>query len=58
MSLVLAGSHIAFHHQHFKMVDVLIPSIENIMHRLNLHAALRVPRNEVDKVNRKDEEQQ
>ena len=45
MSLVFAGWHAAFHHQYFKMVDMLMHQFEQQVHGLNLHTTTYVPRN-------------
>ena len=38
MSLVFVGNHTSFHHQHFKMVDILIHHYEQTKSRLNPYA--------------------
>ena len=38
MSLVFVGNYTSFHHQHFKMVDILIHHYEQTKSRLNPHA--------------------
>ena len=58
MSLVFAGSHVAFHHQYFKIVDMLIHHFEKHMHGLNLRAKPYAHRKEEDKINRKEDNQQ
>ena len=46
MSLVFAGEHTAFHHRHFKTVDMLIDHFENTMFGLSPYVAPCVPRTE------------
>ena len=58
MSFVFAGSYAAFYHECFKMVDTLIQHFEKNTHGLNPHATPYAPRKEVDKVDRKEEDQQ
>lgn len=43
MSLVFAGSYAAFHHQYFKMVDMMMHHFEQNMYGLNPHARSYVP---------------
>ena len=43
MSLVFAGSCTAFHHQYFKMVDILMHYFEQNMHSLNPSAKPYAP---------------
>ena len=50
MSLVFAGPHAVFHHQHVKMVDILINHFEQQKQGLNPHATHHVHRNEEKKV--------
>ena len=38
MSLVFVGNHTNFHHQHFKMVDILIHHYEQTKWSLNPYA--------------------
>ena len=57
MSLVFTGAHVAFHNQHFKMMDVLINNFNNNMHGLNPCTEPYVPRMEVNKVEIKEEEE-
>ena len=56
MSLVFAGSCAGFHHQYFKMTDMLIHHFKQNMHGLNLCATSYAPRKEVNEIDRKDEE--
>ena len=55
MSLVFTGACTAFHHQCFKMVDMLINHFEHTMFGLNPYAAPYVPRMEGNKVDAKEE---
>ena len=58
MSLVFAGPHAAFHHQHVKMVTTLINYCEQNVSGLNPHAQPYVPLKQEETEttnNRKDE---
>ena len=58
MILVFTGECTAFHHQCFKMVDMLINHFEHSMCGLNPCAAPHVPRKEGNKVEIKEEDQE
>ena len=58
MSLVFLGSYTAFHHQYFKMVDMLIHHFDMNMKKLNPCTKPYKPKKEVEEVNTKEEVQQ
>ena len=58
MSLVFAGACVAFNHQCFKMVDMLINHFEHNMCGLNPHATPCAHRTEGNKVEMKEEGQE
>ena len=50
MSLAFTGSHVAFHHQYFKMIDMLIHLCEMNAKKLNPCAKPHKPKHEVEEV--------
>ena len=58
MSLVLAGPHTVFHHQHVKMVDILMSHFEQQKQGLNPHAIPYVHKNEEKKADKDENNQQ
>ena len=45
---MFAGSYATFHQQYNQMVDILICLRDHNMHRLNPHAELHMPKQEIE----------